>query len=331
MLGKLDRRPDRAALACARPTRNGLSASLATGCATVLGRRIEIDAMRADGSLFPVELAITEVRVPGRQRFTAHIRDLTEAYRARAEIERQREALHQSEKLAALGSLLAGVAHELNNPLSIVTGQALMLREAATAEAAQDPIFARICRAQRQDRGRRRPLRQDREDLPQPWRASARRSGAWSACPTLIEGVLDLLTYGLRTAGIEVVHDLVARPAGDPCRRRPDPAGAGQSHRQRQAGAGRRAGTAPHRHPPPARQGEPAQIVFTVSDNGPGVPPDIRSRIFDPFFTTKPQGVGTGIGLAVSRGLVEAHGGTLDVDAGKRRRRQFRHAAADRS
>ncbi len=59
--------------------------------------------------------------------------------------------------------------------------------------------------------------------------------------------------------------------------------------------------------------GEPAQIVVTVSDNGPGVPPDIRSRIFDPFFTTKPQGVGTGIGLAVSRGLVEAHGGTLTV------------------
>ncbi|MGQ3293707.1 MAG: hybrid sensor histidine kinase/response regulator, partial [Shinella sp.] len=57
-----------------------------------------------------------------------------------------------------------------------------------------------------------------------------------------------------------------------------------------------------------------AQTVrMSISDNGPGIPPDIRPRIFDPYFTTKPQGIGTGIGLAVSRGLVEAHGGTLDV------------------
>ena len=120
----------------------GLERYQATGVASVLGRRIEIEAMRADGTQFPVELAITEVRLPARRLFTAHIRDLTEMHRARAEIEREREALHQSEKLAALGSLLAGVAHELNNPLSIVTGQALMLREAAGEHAAENPVFA---------------------------------------------------------------------------------------------------------------------------------------------------------------------------------------------
>jgi CheY-like chemotaxis protein len=56
-----------------------------------------------------------------------------------------------------------------------------------------------------------------------------------------------------------------------------------------------------------------AVIEITVSDNGPGIPPAIRSRIFEPFFSTKPQGTGTGIGLAISRDLIEAHGGTLGL------------------
>src|SRR5262249_7943132 len=57
-----------------------------------------------------------------------------------------------------------------------------------------------------------------------------------------------------------------------------------------------------------------SRILITVEDNGPGIPERLRARVFEPYFTTKPTGTGTGVGLAVSFGIVDAHGGTLTVD-----------------
>lgn len=289
----------------------GLERYRATGVATMLGRRIEIDAMRSDGSLFPVELAITEVRLPARRLFTAHVRDLTEAHRTRAELERQREALHQSEKLAAVGSLLAGVAHELNNPLSIVTGQALMLREAASGAARQGPIFKEFAeRSAKIEAAADRCARIVKTFLAMARQRQAERRTV--TVPTLVEGVLDLLTYGLRTAGIEVVLDLAAdlpaiRADGDQIQQVLVNLIVNAKQALEEMQGSRRITIRA------VTDGEPAQIVLTVADNGPGVPADISGRVFDPFFTTKPQGAGTGIGLAVSRGLVEAHSGTLTL------------------
>jgi PAS domain S-box-containing protein len=279
---------------------------------SVIGRRVEVEAMRADGSRIPIELAITAVGAGESALFTAHLRDLRPSRAANAEIERQREALYQSEKLAALGSLLAGVAHELNNPLSIVIGQALMLREAAEARAHEDSQFENIA-----ERGAKIETAANRcARIVKTFLAMARQREAERGkveVSNLVERVLDLLSYGLRSAGIELKVDI---PQDLP----PLWADSDQLHQVLlnmvvNAKQALETQTGLRFVSIVARESADASgVEIRVSDNGPGVPEAIRKRIFEPFFTTKPQGVGTGVGLAVSRGLIEAHGGTLSLE-----------------
>ncbi len=283
----------------------GFARYLAGGDRKVIGRRIEIEGMRANGEIFPVELTITEVRLPERRLFTAHLRDLTAARAAEAEIQRQREALHQSEKMAAFGSLLAGVAHELNNPLSIVIGNALMLAEAAETEA---PALAE--RAQRVQAAAERCGRIVRSFLAMARQRETQQRPV--ALNGIVDATLQLLAYGLRTGGVAVMQDVPADLPVLVC----DP----DQVQQVLINLLVNARQALEEQPPPrevriAASADADTMTITVSDNGPGIQDAIRARIFDPFFTTKPVGSGTGIGLGVSRGIVEAHGGTLSLAA----------------
>ncbi|HME20649.1 MAG TPA: PAS domain S-box protein [Acetobacteraceae bacterium] len=282
---------------------DGFARYLVSGISRIIGRRIEIEAVRANGDTFPVELTITEVRLPERRLFTAHLRDLTAARAAEAEIQRQREALHQSEKMAAFGSLLAGVAHELNNPLSIVIGNALMLSDAAEQSAPELAERARRVQAAAERCGR----------IVRSFLAMARQRETQQrvvALHELVEGALQLLAYGLRSCGIVVEQDISHDMPKLFC----DP----DQMQQVLINLLVNAGQALEEQPQPRRvridaRADGEVMELTVSDSGPGIPEAIRARIFDPFFTTKPIGAGTGIGLGVSRGIVEAHGGTLTL------------------
>ncbi len=269
-----------------------------------VGSRIETEAVREDGARFPVELAVGEVRLPSRRLFTAYLRDLTAARTAEAEIQRQREALHESEKMAAFGSLLAGVAHELNNPLSIVIGNAMMLGEEAKELAPAligrtDRIQAAAERCGRIVRSFLALARQNRSQVKP------------MSIATAVQTALELLAYGLRGSGVAVERDIPDDLPSVPCDH--------DQFNQVLSNLLVNARQVLEARPQPRRVRISARldgdfVRVDVADNGPGVPEALRGQIFDPFFTTKPAGIGMGIGLAVSRGIMEVHGGTLALE-----------------
>lgn len=263
--------------------------------------RKEMDVMRRDGSVFPVEITLREVDLIGQRLVTACFRDLTAQRNADQEIIRQREILQRNEKLSALGALLAGVAHELNNPLSVVVGQAQLLRETE-----QEPRVLKRAEkiAQAADRCAK---------VVSTFLAMARQKPPQRTLVNLnevVEDALSLLEYGLRSRGINLS---VALQPGLPMLH----ADSDQLHQV----VTNLVINAQHALQDAARRElkvstcrlADGTVQLSVEDSGPGVPDEIRHRIFEPFFTTKSMGVGTGLGLSVCNGIVEAHGGSLSL------------------
>ena len=265
--------------------------------------RIEWHSRNKDGRQRWDELSVKRVTIRGQDRILAMARDITEKKRVAEEVSKQREALYQREKLAALGSLLAGVAHELNNPLSVVVARAVMLEEQG-GSGTQDAAVKIRSAAERCARIVRTFLAMARQQQPQR---------GMIAIDDVVAAALDIASYAMRTSGIEVRLDL--------CREIPRILADGDQVHQVVLNLIINAQQSLQERPAPRRIGiasrsDPAggMVRLMVSDNGPGVPPSLRARVFEPYFTTKSIGVGTGVGLAVSLGIVEAHGGTITLD-----------------
>jgi C4-dicarboxylate-specific signal transduction histidine kinase len=248
-------------------------------------------------------LRIRENGMPGGGRVVLTT-DITSQKDAEAELARQREALVQSEKLSAFGSLLAGVSHELNNPLSIVVAQAALLQETTN-----DPKV--LMRSEKISTAAERCAK-----IVKTFLAMARRRPPERTAVNLndtVAAALEVLAYGLRSAGVDVVRELYQ---GLPVMR----ADADQLHQvvtnlllNAQQAMMDRPG---RRRLRIATSFDSArdEIRLVVDDTGPGVPKELRAKIFEPFFTTKPAGAGLGFGLALCHGLMESHGGGIAVD-----------------
>jgi PAS domain S-box-containing protein len=281
-----------------------------------VARNVQFRAVRKDGTIWWAEGTATNLLDdPNVRAVVINYRDITGRKQAEIQKEAALEALRdnmeqlkmtqaqlvQAAKLAAVGELAAGVAHELNNPLTSVMGYAELLLDtlppdipfrgdleiiAKQAARARD-IVRNLLDFARQSKLQRQPC-----DLNQ-----------------IVQQTLGLIRQHLETSGV-VIEEQYA-PYLEPV-----DLNSGQMKQvflnlinnaaQAMPQGGRlRVST--------VQVGD--EMLVTVTDTGTGIPPDIMDRIFDPFFTTKPVGQGTGLGLSVSLGIVQEHGGRITVES----------------
>jgi len=275
--------------------------------ARVMGKRLEMHALRADGSEFPMEMVLWRTDAEGAVFYTASISDLSERFEAAQQIERQREALRQSDKLTAMGSLLAGVSHELNNPLAIVMGRASLLEE----KCEDNPALMHD--AQRIREAADRCGRIVRTFLNMARSRPARRTVF--ALNQAVQAAADMLGYAYRSHDIELHLALdaglpeIAADADQVCQILLNLlVNAQQALAVVERPRVVEVSTGVH---------EGAKVWLRVTDNGPGIALAAQARIFEAFFTTKAEGMGTGMGLSVSRALARELGGELTLEAAR--------------
>ena len=234
-------------------------------------------------------------------------------------LQASQDKLVQSEKMAAIGKLVAGVAHELNNPLTAIIGIAQLLQTGELSEGVKQDLEKLVGEAHRAGKIVRSLLDFSRQQRPE-------RS------PVFVEDVLNstlkILAYELQSHNAECRTHL----AGDL------PATMADAHQLQQVFVNlinnayeamyeaNRGGvltvsselvTIEQGNGDENADGGPAisGIQICIEDDGPGIPPDVLPRIFDPFLTTKSPGKGTGLGLSVCHGIVSEHGGQIWVES----------------
>jgi len=279
--------------------------------AAIQRARLVIWTISLAGALILYAVLFALVRqVYGRQvreeALQAHAAELEAQVTARTrELEAQREALFQAEKVAAMGQLLAGVSHELNNPLSTIVGYTQLLLRRVGADPMAEQLAKIASSAERCTRIVTNFLALARQYPP------ARQL---TQLNQLVDDAVELLSYSLRIDGVDVVR----RFAPDLPLLWADPHQLQQvivnlltnAHQALRSVPTRRRLTLTTRY-----ERASDRIRLEIADSGAGVPADIRTRIFDPFFTTKAPGQGTGLGLSLCRGIVDAHEGGLRLEA----------------
>jgi two-component system, cell cycle sensor histidine kinase and response regulator CckA len=288
---------------------------LATGESTIIGQRITLTGMRADGSEFPVELSITRSELSARPFFTGYLRDLTETRRdekERAELEAQ---LLQVQKLEAIGRLAVGITHDFSNYLTVVTGYSeILLRGLEEDDPHRDYVEQILAAGEKANSLTQQVLAFGRKQIPEP------KVLDLNAVVTVVEHMLGRLIG----EGVEVV----TRLDPDLGRIEADPGHLEQVIMNLVVNAGdamAAGGTLTIEtgnvefdqdsldRPGTVVIGRRRYARLSVSDTGVGMDDETQARAFEPFFTTKPVGKGTGLGLSTVYGIVDQSDGFVSV------------------
>jgi C4-dicarboxylate-specific signal transduction histidine kinase len=220
---------------------------------------------------------------------------------AQAEKKRMAEQLRHADRLATVGQLAAGLAHELNEPLGAILGFSQLAKKAPQLPEGAGRDIDKVIEAALHAR-----------EIVGQLMLFARRSPptrAWVKLNTVVDGSLALVAARITDRGVTVVRDFEPRlPA--------ILADAVQLHQVvvnlavNALQALHDGGTLTLR-----TRSEPLHVTLTVEDSGTGMTPDVAARAFEPFFTTRNPGEGTGLGLSIVQGIVLSHGGTIEFDS----------------
>lgn len=314
----------------------GLQDYLRSRTGRVVGHTVEMRGRRKDGEVFPLEVSLSAIEVAGELQFLAAIRDQRERQRMRA-------MLMQSEKLASIGLLSAGVAHEINNPLAYIAnnlavlerdlaGMMAMMAEYeesnAFLEKAAPDVLERIQSISdeldwpyvRENLGRL--LTRTRDGVQRVATIVQNLRGLARTAPPklepvrladLVAGALEMLQSRVRRAeiAVEVIDEGLGKIACVPSQ-------IGQvllNLLVNSVQAIEERGRAENNRIRVTLRESAAYQVVEIADNGCGIPSESIPRLFDPFFTTKDVGEGTGLGLSISHGIVTGHGGNIEVES----------------
>ncbi|UCG12757.1 MAG: PAS domain S-box protein, partial [Deltaproteobacteria bacterium] len=237
------------------------------------------------------------------ERLRRELDDLRENERMRRELEETQKQLVQAEKIASLGRLAAGVAHEINNPLAGVLIYAdMLLKELKGNEQWRKDLEEIISQTLRCKQIVARLLEFSRQSLDERVLFDVN---------TVIGHCVELLQHQSLFHNVEIKQDLesdLPQILGNPGEL--EQVFTNLMLNAADAMEGRGIMTISS-----GSELEAQQVLLAFGDTGPGISPEVREKIFEPFFTTKPVGVGTGLGLSVVYGVIQRHGGSIEIDS----------------
>jgi len=276
----------------------------ATNLPSIIGTGREELGQRRNGETFPMQLSVGEIRQSDGCSYVGIIRDISEVHHAKERVRHLEEQLLHADRLVILGELTAGIAHEINQPLTAI---------AAYADAG-GTIIDRIDEAPAAD------MRSICDRIGGQARRAAEvvqrlrglvRSGTTSKSRhdlnKIIRNILLLFEFEIKRSGVELLFfplDSLEELYVDDVQIQQILVNLVKNSLDAIGEAGQSGGRIEIRV-----LSEGSDVQVAVTDNGPGVPPSLRPRLFDSFFTTKPKGVG--LGLSICKSIAAAHGGSL--------------------
>ncbi len=275
-----------------------------TGKAAIIGRGREETAIKKNGETFPILLTVGEIRQEGGRRFVGFVRDLTESRAAEERVRRLEDRLLHADRLVTLGELTAGIAHEINQPLTAIAayadaGRSMVDRKAETPREEMHSICERIGEQSR----RAAEVVQRLRKMVRSGRVSKSRHKV----NNIIENVLLLFEYETKKLDIVLSFSPLEQDLSvyvDEIQIQQVLVNLVKNSMDAISDSGQKDGrvdiTVRHHS---------AELAISVQDNGPGISSSDRDKLFEAFFTTKEQGVG--LGLSICRSIATAHGGNL--------------------